>query len=417
MEFQEEDFTQIIENQKANRLGFTPYITYGHVDEEPNSTDSHRKRGELVQFSLDNDTLYGDFSVKEDTYELVKDGDYEYSSGEFIRNFTDKLTGSKVGTTFLRVALTNSPFIPFKEKVQALSQTQEEKDCTQTIEPFVFGLSINSVLEQNPDLQNEEEKTQLNDNSPMQIEQELTSTSNEEVKEEKLEKEEVVLNIADEKDEQVEPVAELETEVKLESVKSETTEQIPVNIKQEHKEPTMEKETESEKVEKTFDLAALVSQVDSLKNLYETKLEEANTTIGTLTTQISEMANKLTAQEQVTQAFSQNISKAQEHALYSKLAEAGVTPVVIQKFSVLKDALVASKLNQSTIKLSVSETEVKDESLIEAVADLLISSARVEPVQFQQFGVSARKTQSEAFSAGFEDIIKRNQELASKRNV
>ena len=116
VEFSDKDFESIITNYRENVLGFDPYATYGHLDEEPGSTDSHRKRGDLKDIEVDGDVLYGRFEVPEETYNAVKERQFEYSSGEFIRNFSDKATGNKKGTAFLRVALTNSPFIPFKRR-------------------------------------------------------------------------------------------------------------------------------------------------------------------------------------------------------------------------------------------------------------------------------------------------------------
>lgn len=428
VEFNDTDFTEILSNQQANRLGFTPYITYGHVDEEPNSTDSHRKRGDLVEFAVQEDVLYGDFSVKEDTYELIKDGEYEFSSGEFIRNFTDKSTGDKVGTAFLRVALTNAPFIPFKEKVQALSQTEEQKqeDCTQTILPFVIGLSINSEIPQQEEIKESSHQEQSSECLASQVEtQEESNKENimktienkqEEVIEQVPPKHEALSTQSSAPEEIVTELSQEEQKIE-EPAKTESQSEI-VAQQQKFESTTQEQPKMTQDKENSVDLTSLVSQVNSLKTLYETQLNKANETIGNLTTQIGEMATKLTAQEAVTQAFSQNMTKAQEQALYRRLSDEGVTPTVIQKFSELKGALESTLVSSTIVKLSTNvEGETKDSSLVEAVADLLISAVSAEPVNYQQFGLTVRKSQAEAFSAGFESIIQRNKELATKRTV
>jgi hypothetical protein len=143
VQFTDNDFQQAIDNLSTNSLGHTPYLTFGHLDEELNSTDSHRKRGDLERIEVEGDVLYGLFNAKPEAQEAISKGEYQFSSGEFIRNFTDKESGSNKGTVFLRVALTNSPFIPFsqEEKVQILSSTS-----TLDILPFVVNLStVHSV--------------------------------------------------------------------------------------------------------------------------------------------------------------------------------------------------------------------------------------------------------------------------------
>jgi hypothetical protein len=121
--FTGEDLDTAITNFEMGVLGFEPHLTFGHLDEEPNSTDSARKRGNLKYLMRDGDTLDGYFKVPPGTAEAVADGEYEYSSGEFIRDFMDKVSGKSRGMVISRVALTNTPFLPWGEegKVQLLS--------------------------------------------------------------------------------------------------------------------------------------------------------------------------------------------------------------------------------------------------------------------------------------------------------
>ena len=113
VEFTDKDIEELITNYKNNVTGFTPYLTLGHLDEELNSTDSHRKRGDLNDIIVEGDTTFGVFEVNDEIYDRVQNGEYEYSSGEFHRKFKDRETGNEVGTTVLRVALTNSPSTSF----------------------------------------------------------------------------------------------------------------------------------------------------------------------------------------------------------------------------------------------------------------------------------------------------------------
>lgn len=126
VEFTDEDFNAAISNFKAGALGFEPHLSFGHLDEEPASTDSARKRGDLKYLIKEGEgELNGYFAVPPNTAQVVSEKEYEYSSGEFIRDLMDKNSGSKRGMAVTRVALTNTPFIPWGEsgKVQLLSQT------------------------------------------------------------------------------------------------------------------------------------------------------------------------------------------------------------------------------------------------------------------------------------------------------
>jgi hypothetical protein len=120
--FSLDHFNTIIKNFKANILGHPPYLTYGHLDEEHDSIDSQRKRGDLIDLRVVDKTLFGYFKVKPLTYRFVKDGEYEFSSVEYLREGYNKETKENVGTLLQRVALTNSPFVPFgSNKAIALS--------------------------------------------------------------------------------------------------------------------------------------------------------------------------------------------------------------------------------------------------------------------------------------------------------
>lgn len=121
IQFTISDLNQIIKNFRDNILQHKPYLTYGHVI-EPYSYDSHRKKGDLIDMNIDGDILYGYFKANPSTYESVLNGDYEFASVEYVKDYMDPKTGNNVGMVLLRTALTNSPFLPGDIKIEALSQ-------------------------------------------------------------------------------------------------------------------------------------------------------------------------------------------------------------------------------------------------------------------------------------------------------
>lgn len=148
VEFTQEDFDSIKDGFEKDVLGHIPYITLGHLDEEHHSTDSHRKKGNLLSISQEDDVLYGTFNVKPIVYKWVDEGEYEYVSGEFVRGFLDK-EGEEVGTVLLRVALTNSPFVPFgNTKNVALSLNNKKIDLNNT-KLQLFSLKTNITMKDN----------------------------------------------------------------------------------------------------------------------------------------------------------------------------------------------------------------------------------------------------------------------------
>lgn len=392
--FDDSDFNSIIDNYHNDSLGFTPYITYGHLDEEHNSTDSSRKRGNLCDFIVNDDILYGDFEVKDDTYQCVKNGEYEYSSGEFLRNYLDKSSGSRKGTAFMRVALTNSPFIPFGDnKVQALSSLS---DSHSSHNYFVMGLSnnINSSPMDNPNSDNLDTLSPPND-----------SDNTESLTQDKVEHDDLLESSPPNDNlptlpEQTEEVNQVNSVDELPSLSPQTPEVLSSVTNVDTLPPSIDK--------KEFNMEDLISQV---KDIYDSQLKAAQDTILSLTAQVESLAGKLSAQEQVTQAFSANMSKAAEYSLYKKLSDAGVSPANVQKFSTLKSAIESASLNSSVVKLSNNSGEFVESNLIQAIADVITDIASSDSISYQQFGVSSKPSGS---GSSFDDIIKRNKDKATK---
>lgn len=403
--FTDEDVQNVINNYKNNVTGFTPYLTLGHLDEELDSTDSHRKRGDLNDILEEGDTTYGVFKVSDEIYSRVENGEYEYSSGEFHRNFKHKEDGKSVGTTVLRVALTNSPFLPFGDnKVQALSDNAES--CPESKENFVFLLSLdanNSTTDSNKEIDSNlhteaveisSNEVQLDTNinpsiiNNLQINQSTMTTEN-----------------------KVAETSNVVLDANTNSVEPTSTATVLLEVKEEvAKEPKVEtvKENQGDQI-----LANLTSQLQKVQDLYSKQLEVANKTIETLSSKVDALTDKLSGQEQVTQAFSTSMSLAQEKSVIQNLQNNGVLPANIQRFLALKNAFNQSN-DKNIVKFSVTnngETQEVEHNVIDAIADLLIATSNQTPVIEQQLGVSAgRRTGSFNFSS----IVERNQAAAEK---
>lgn len=396
--FDDNDFSTIIDNFSRNSLGFEPFITYGHVPSEPNSTDDHFKKGKLEALTVSGDTLFGDFQVKDDTAALVQSGDYEYASGEFIRNYLDKQTGKRAGTAFMRVALTNTPFIPFNHKLEILSTTATDNDCIQTVIPFVINLSTSTPLSHidmpvNPEL-DKTLSTEAASTTPASAPVAVTATP-------------VIPTVA----------------VATPAPAAAST---PTGTS-----PAVTSEAASSAI-----TAQLLEEITALKSLYKEAVDKATQAAkqeaaqaiqvvqqdaavltGRLQEEIEVLKQRLAGQEKFSQSYADLTNKANERALYGRLSELGLAPTLIQKFSQVKSAIDEANLTSSTIKLSTSAGETPiTVTLVEAVANLLIDAVKSQPVPYDiQLGMTAGSAGStNPATAAIRDIIARNSEQAKK---
>jgi hypothetical protein len=348
--FTMEKFTEAVTNFENDVLGFEPYLTFGHPIESSDvnsydefietaeALDGQRKRGDLEQLRIEGDMLVGYYTPKPEAYDAVSRGEYEYSSGEFLTNFTDKKTGVNRGTVLVRTALTNAPFIPHREKVVALSQSP------QTIAGAVFKLS--AVIP---------EQTISNQTT-------------------------------------------MPDEIIMETTETPETEPVPAT------EPS------------------LVAAKDALENMrlsleaaYEEKLAAMTKTqsdvIATLTRQLETIEEKLSMTQSVAQAYSTEVSVREKANRAKRLQSRGVPPALIERFSLLADALYSGS---RVIKLSTEaggERDVTDE--LEELLNIAVNS---KPVVVQQFGQSAA-TRSSGLEAQLRELAQKNWDSAKKSKV
>lgn len=397
--FTDEDFAQIKKESSKEVLGFTPYITYGHPTNLPyNTIDGELKKGDLKGWEEEDNVLFGLFEAKEDVFNLVKNGEYEYSSGEFLRNYKDKFTGVNKGTVLMRVALTNSPFIPFGDtKVEALSQQSNTDDsCLPKSIPFVIKLSTDIQENINPPI-SEEDSPELNmtlEKTPEQLAQEVVS------------------KLIPESESEVDPTV------------IETTKESHVVNKTIIEEPRKEEvKVAASPTASSVDINALFEKfaaqaAESTKTAVNAVTSKYEAVVSGLNTQIEALKAQLTNQEQVTQAFSTSLSNQAKLQEQKELLGYGVSPVLIQKFSQLQSAL---ETKQTVVKLStkaadgqVSEVETP---VVNALKELLIDAVYSEPVNLQQFGQSANKIPPTGLMAAINGLAEENKAKAAKRSL
>lgn len=336
------------ENYKSNVLGFTPYATLGHPTDSPDpaSIDGQRKRGDLEDIIVEGDIVYGVYDINKETYNLIKNGDYEYSSPEIQQNFKDKVTGKSVGPTLLRTALTNAPFMPFNDnKIVALSTNSDE----QLESPICIKLStiINTITDDIIDINNT--------NKELNIEQESHINMS--------------TNINNITPEAVAPVVTTSPEVKQAA---------SIDI-----EAILAKVLSSQTESFTNSINAITAKFDESVNAVTAKTSETisamNSQLEALAGQVATVLTKADEFDKTAQYVTNLSSSDKARQLNVKLKglfDAGVTPAAIQ----LAQKLAQNESN-SVVKLSVSgkDTDVLfEDALIELVK---LSSNVVSEVQ------------------------------------
>ena len=377
--FNAKDFAEIKRESSKEVLGFTPYITYGHPTNLPyESVDAELKKGDLTGWEEKDDVLFGLFDAKEDVVSLINNKDYEYSSGEFLRNYKDKFTGANKGTVLMRVALTNSPFIPFGDtKVEALSTNANSiQDCLPKPISYVIKLSTD---------------VQENINTP--IKEDLPEINMSEVKTPDQLAAEVVANLIPE-------VKEVKPEVSVTPV--EVKEAVPVQTA-----PVIDFNALLEK----FTAQAL----ENTKIAVNAVKAESEAVISGLKSQLETVTNQLTETKEITQAFSTSLTNQAKAQEQRELLGNGVSPALIQKFSTVLSAI---ETKQTVVKLSTRAADgqvVESETpVVKALKELLIDAVHSSPVNLQQFGQSTTKIPAYGLKGAINSKVEENRAKAAK---
>ena len=361
VEFTDTDFNAAISNFKAGALGFEPHLSFGHLDEEPGSTDSARKRGDLKYLMREGEgdsELNGYFAVPPNTAQVVSERGYEYASGEFIRDLMDKNTGAKRGMAISRVALTNTPYLPWGEegKVQLLSQTggNTPQDMITSVIKLSTGAGMTqSITEQAPPtVPAVTVPTELNPPAPVTA---STATA---------------------------PATNTPPALDIEALTASILAR--VNAEQEAK------------------AKADRDAVEAASKAHAAELEQK------LTALTEEMAKVKSEASQ----FSTYASKANEQAEKQMLMSMGASAVQVEKYAAIMEAVDGKS---QVVKLSQGG-EVKDSPLKESIRELLLSAFQQQPVMTAQLGFPGAPTEQEdgVFGA-IQRTIAENKQAAANR--
>lgn len=361
VEFTDTDFNAAISNFKAGALGFEPHLSFGHLDEEPASTDSARKRGDLKYLMREgegNSELNGYFAVPPNTAQVVSEKGYEYASGEFIRDLMDKNTGAKRGMAISRVALTNTPYLPWGEegKIQLLSQTggnTPQDMITSVIKLSMTGESMTQgITEQAPPIV--PVPTELNPPTPVTVPI-VTTTS-------------AVSNT---------PPA-LDIEALTASILAR------VNAEQEAK-AKAEREA-----------------MEAASKAHAAELEQKLTALNEEMARVKSEAS----------LYSNHTAIANQQAEKQMLMSMGASAVQVEKYAAIMEA-VDGKFQ--VVKLSQGG-EVKESPLRESIRELLLSAFQQQPVMTTQLGFpGAPSEQEDGVFGAIRKTIEDNKQAAANR--
>lgn len=368
VEFTEDDLNAAISNFKEGALGFEPHLSFGHLDEEPASTDSARKRGNLKYLMKDGECLDGYFSVPRGTAEVVSRGEFEYSSGEFIRNLMDKDSGDHRGMAISRVALTNTPYLPWGEegKIQLLSQT---------------GNSPSDIVTSVIKLSTAEGSTG----------ESMTQSTTEQVVP-------PTVAIPPELAPVITPVANAAAGLDVSAITAAILAEVKI-------------ETDRLKAEQD---AQLKVEQDRLKAEKEAADVASKAQVSELEKKMSEMAEELARVKTEASQFSNHASMAAQEAEVQQLMSMGASAVLANKYAAIRSAV---QTNSTVVKLSQGDA-VKESPLMESIRELLMGALQQTPVVTTQMGLAGGPHEQEGGVKGYlEKAISENRQKANKVSI
>jgi len=381
MSVTDEYIDTLTDNFKQDVLGFKPYATLGHPTDSPDpaSIDGERKRGDLEDLVKEGEILYGIYNINKETYDLLRNGDYEYSSPEIQQNFKDKQTGKVIGPTLLRTALTNAPFMPFGDsKAVLLSQKGNE-----TILPSMF-IKLSTTIDQE------------------QIETSVEDTIKEPITEALVEETLIPLTT-------IETKMTLQEEVKApESSKNESTSidlEAILNRVVESQQKTIASTIEAVTTKFNESLEAINAKTTEAVTAALTKVDELSSKVEGLATKAQEIDK---TSQFITALSSSEKAKELNYKLNSLFETQRVSPAAIS----LAKSIVTSTDANSVVKLS-SKAGDKELSLEDSIIELVKLSANIMP-EVEQTGATGEAKKESYINSLIQSNLEKVKAKASK---
>jgi hypothetical protein len=397
--FSETEYEQLVNNFKNQITGYTPYITWGHIEEDGVNTvnsyfnkvktrDAEFRRGDVVDITTKGNVIYAECSLDEETARILREGKYRYSSPEIIRSYTNKESpNQKVGAVLTVVSLTNKPFFPFRENQIEMYSDNPNQIYNLKIEDKSMPLTV--AEEFNTSAQSQESKTEV-------VNPEVTPDTVEETPVSLMEvsTEEGVVN---------EEPAKVGESTKVEFTQTESTEVVepakvettpiesstPVTLSQPQsitiETPSMPNQvsniepTKEEGVTASFSLRDIQSLIDATiaktAEAYTNQVSQLGDVIQNLKTElktqksiIEEQAATLAQTQAVAQQYSDAVTQEQRAARRTRLLEKGLSPAVVKFSEQITDAINSK---QAVLKFSDASGDEKQSTLGSAIDELL----------------------------------------------
>lgn len=137
VKFDQDDFNDIVRNWENGAAGYDVSLWKGHPI-ATTAIEGQESEGWLSKLQQEDNILWGYYQPTDaDLYDKVARKKFKYASAEVVRNAVDKKTGTPLGTMLVGDALTNRPFLPFKDITLEIVR-ESLCDSTSQIHLFTF---------------------------------------------------------------------------------------------------------------------------------------------------------------------------------------------------------------------------------------------------------------------------------------
>ena len=404
VEFTQQDFDQIKTNFENNTLGFEPPLSLGHENPNSDSIDGLPSEGIPKELYQEGNALYGFYHINdEQLYEDIKNKKYRYASPEYVKNFTCKETGEKVGAVLVGNALTNRPHMTRLPTVQALSDSGHKGMILDIQESETEKEDLSDSQESQEEESQEEEEVSSYDNQKPQEENDSLSkeeSSYEDSKDSSLEDEggggnnddNEVLDILYE-----DSMEEATNQTKTKSEEPQETEHLS-NDSQQVEEDTTDKEPQSSQKEMSNNTSQQVTQTPN-QGFEELKQ---------LTQRIAQLENELNQRDQRIKTLEEDKKSREKEQRLSHIQSMNINQATKDKY---KDLVENEKLSSEQFDEVVQLLSTAYEDTVQTLTQQHGTSTATE----EENAESEERSSEGGFPNPYKEIIERNLSQARER--